>query len=465
MREEGGPVSEIDRSRPPARGTFKDFDFPHVERRRLPTGLDLRVAELRRLPVVSLNLFMRASESALSENNAGLALATADTIEGGTKKRSGSALAEALEGIGARMSASAGWEGTSLSLSCLADRLPEALGIVAEAVLEPGFPEDEVARSREQKLAAIRQRLMDPASLASDEAQDRYFAPSVPYARRREGTVESVSRVGSAEMLGYADANYRPGHGGLVVAGDVDPGEVETMVAEHFGAWTGDPANLPDFEVRPRWSERRVHLVHRPGSVQSEIRVGHVGTTRTDADYYALTIANMVLGGMFTSRLNLNLRERHGFTYGVRSRFTFRTSPGPFQVSTAVGNDVTAAAIREIVHELTRMAQEGPTDEEVAAARDYAAGIFGLRLETAGQVATRVSQLVVYGLPDDHFDDYRERMRAVDVAAAAAAAARHIRPDEVQIVVVGDADAVADDVDALGLGPMEIVRPDRPKGG
>ncbi len=168
----------------------------------------------------------------------------------------------------------------------------------------------------------------------------------------------------------------------------------------------------------------------------------------------------MVLGGMFTSRLNLNLRERHGFTYGVRSRFAFRTSPGPFQVSTAVGNDVTAAAVREIVHELTRMAREGPDEAEVAAARDYAAGIFGLRLETAGQVATRVSQLVVYGLPDDHFDGYRERMRSVDVASAAAAAARHIRPEEAQIVVVGDADAVADDLDALGLGSMEVVRPD-----
>lgn len=229
------------------------------------------------------------------------------------------------------------------------------------------------------------------------------------------------------------------------------------MVLDNFGAWTGEPANLPDFDVEPRTRERRVHIVHRPGSVQSEIRVGHVGTTRTDPDYYALSIANMVLGGMFTSRLNLNLREKHGFTYGVRSRFTFRTHPGPFQVSTAVGNDQTAPAVREIIAELTRMAGEGPTEEEVRAARDYVAGIFGLRLETAGQVATRVSQLVVYGLPDDHFDGYRERMRRVDVRAAAAAAARHIRPQEAQIVLVADADAVASEVEALDLGPVEVV--------
>lgn len=453
-------MTDLDRSRPPARGTFTDFDFPTVDRRKLPTGLDLRVAQLHRLPVVSLNLFMRASEAALTPETAGLAVATADTLEGGTKKRTGSALAEALEGIGARVSVSAGWEGTSLSLSCLADRLPEALAIVAEAVLSPGFPDDEVARVREQQLAAIRQRLMDPGSLATDAANRRFFADGVPYGRRVDGSPESVQALSAKAMSGWAEANYRPGEGGLVVAGDVDPGEVESMVLEHFGEWTGDPANLPDFQVAPRTRDRRIHVIHRPGSVQSEIRIGHVGTTRSDPHYYALSIANMVLGGMFTSRLNLNLREKHGFTYGVRSRFTLRTSPGPFRVSTAVGNEVTAAAVREIMHELTRMADEGPTEEEVVAARDYAAGIFGLQLETAGQVATRVSQLVVYGLPDDHFDEYRNRIRSVDVAAAKEAAARHMRPEEAQIVLVGDADAVAGELEALELGPVEVVRPE-----
>jgi predicted Zn-dependent peptidase len=160
---------------------------------------------------------------------------------------------------------------------------------------------------------------------------------------------------------------------------------------------------------------------------------------------------------MFTSRLNLNLREANGFTYGVRSRFEFRSSPGPFQVSTAVGNEVTAPAVREIMAELTRMAEGGPAPEEVAAARDYAAGIFGLQLETAGQVATRVSQLVVYGLPDDHYDRYRERLRAVSTEEAVDAARRHIRPHEAQIVIVGDASAVGPELEALELGPVSVV--------
>jgi zinc protease len=198
--------------------------------------------------------------------------------------------------------------------------------------------------------------------------------------------------------------------------------------------------------------------VHRPGSVQSEIRVGHVGADRLIPDYFALSVANMALGGTFTSRLNLNLRERNGFTYGVRSRYSFRSRPGPFQISTAVGNEVTAAAVSEILSELEGMASGGPTDLEVRSAREYAAGIFGLQLETVGQIASRVSHLVVFGLPDDYYGLYRDRMRAVRTEAAAEAAGSHMRPAEAQVVVVGDAEAVGPALEKLGLGAFEVRR-------
>jgi zinc protease len=454
-------MSDLDRGRRPTSGPIRDFDFPDVDRRALPNGLDLRVVHMNRLPVVSVNLFIRAGESALSDHNAGLAVLTADALEGGTKKRSGGELSESLERIGARVSATGAWEGTSVGLSCLADRLPEALGILAETVLEPDFPDDEVARARDQQLAAARQRSMDPASLATDTALTRYFASDVPYARPIDGTAESIAAMSRDDLRGYAEANYRPEGGGLIVVGDVETSEVEDMVGQYLGAWTGSPATVPDFSARPETKDRRLCIVHREGSVQSEIRVGHIGVPRATPDYYALSVANMVLGGMFTSRLNLNLREENGFTYGVRSRFTYRSEAGPFQVSTAVGNDVTAAAVREIMAELQGMAEGGPTDEEVAAARDYAAGIFGLQLETAGQVATRVSQLVVYGLGDDYFDAYRTNIRGVTTESVATAAARHIRPDEVQIVLTGDADVVGPELEELGLAPLEVMSPEK----
>lgn len=450
-------MSTLDRTRPPESGPIRDFDVPRVDRLALANGLDLRVAHMNRLPVVSVNLFIRSGEDALTDDNAGLSVLTADALEGGTKRRSGSEMAEALEGIGARVSASGGWEGTSVGLSCLADRLPEALGILAESLLEPAFPDDEVDRAREQQLAGIRQREMDPASLASDSAPPHYFAAGVPYARPLAGTTASISAMSRDDLRGYADANYRPGLGGLVVAGDVETTEVEQMVEDHFGAWAGSPASVADFEVEPATRRRSVHIVNRPGAVQSEIRVGHVGVARSIPDYYPLSIANMVLGGMFTSRLNLNLREENGFTYGIRSGFVSRTRPGPFQVSTSVGSDVTAPAIREIMAELVAMAESGPTEEEVAAARDYAAGVFGLQFETVGQVASRVTQLIIYGLPETYFQEYRDTIRGVTRDEVAEAASCHIRPEEVQIVVVGDADVIGSEIEELGLGVVEVV--------
>ena len=446
----------VDRTRPPEGGPLRSFDFPAVERRRLGNGLDLLVARMSRLPMVSVDLFVRGGEHALRAERAGLAVLAAEALDGGTRRRSGTELAEALERIGARLSAQAGWEGTTVSLSCLADRLEEAFPLLAEAVTVPDFPPDEVDRAREQRLASIRQRAMDPAALASDQAASVYHAPDVPYARPVGGTVDSIGGMGRDTLRGYADAAYRPVRGGLAVAGDVEPAEVAALAERHLGAWTGAPVEVPDFDVRPATRARRVVLVHRPGSVQSEVRVGHVGVERTAEDYFPLTIGNLLFGGTFTSRLNLNLRERNGFTYGVRSRFFFRSRPGPFEVSTAVGNDVTAPAVREILAEMERLVAEGPTPEEVQATADFAAGIFGLQLETVDQVATRLSQLVVYGLPDRYFHEYRDRIREVELDQVAEAVRRRMRPAEAQIVVVGDADAVGPALEALEVGPVEV---------
>ncbi len=453
-------MTPVDRSAPPPSSAIRPFDFPDVDRRELPGGLDLRVARLSRLPVVSVNLFVRAGESALHEDRAGLAVLAGDALEGGTKRRSGSELAEALERLGARMGVSTGWEGTTISMSCLAERLGEVVAILAETVLQPEFPEEEVARARDQQLAQIRQRAMDPASLASDHAARRTFAAAVPYARPLGGSVGSVEGLGRELLAAYAADWYRPATGGLVVAGDVDVAEIEALVRDGLGGWDGTPPAGEDFEVAPATTERRVWVVDRPGSVQSEIRVGHVGVERSNPDVYALSVLNTLLGGAFTSRLNLNLREQNGFTYGVRSRFALRSRPGSFQVSTAVGSEVTAPAVREILGELDRLVEGGPTEEEVVASRDYIAGVFPLRLESAGQVASRIVEQVVFGLPDDYHATYRDRIRGVTVEEAAAVGRRHVRPGEAQIVVVGDASAVGPALEELSVGPVEVLAGD-----
>lgn len=449
----------LDRTVAPAPGPLRAFDFPPVMRHALDTGLPVEVVGVPHLPLVTAVLVLPAGEAELSEARGGQAVLAGDALEGGTEVRNGVELAEALEDIGADMDVSTGWNATVVSLSCLADHFQEGLALLGEMVLQPAFPEAEVARMRDQQRARIRQRGMDPGALAADHSVRFIYADGEPYARHLLGTEESVEAATPATLAGLTEALYRPRGSGLVVAGDVEPDEALRAAGEVFGEWTGAAPARRDPEGIARARERRIQVVDRPGAVQSELRIGHPGVRRGIPDYAALVVANAVFGGVFSSRLNLNLRERHGFTYGVRARFAYRRGPGPFTIGTAVDTGVTASAIREAVAEAERYVAEGPTEEEVASARDYIAGIFPLQLESTGQVASRVAELLIYDLPLDTWATHRDRIRGVDREAAWRAAKDHIRPGEFRVTVVGDAEAVVPDLEALDLGPVEVVQP------
>ena len=440
----------------PPPGLVRSFDFPPVHSDALDNGLRIRSVQVGRLPIVTAMLVLDAGEGLLDDSRAGLAVLTGDCLEGGTTKRTGVELAEALETIGAGLSIGTGWDSTTVSLSCIADRLDEAMGLLAEVVLQPSFPDDEVERIRGQRLAAIRQREMDPVGIATTASRRLTYREGVPYGRPLGGKVESVGPLNPDAAAGFVVARYRPKGSGLVVVGDVDAGQVRSLVETHFGAWTGGTESRPEIDAEPRTREREIVVVHRAEAVQSEIRIGHVGQARSTPQYFPLRVLNTVLGGAFTSRLNLNLREEHGFTYGVRSRFLVRRGAGPWCVSTAVGTDVTADAVREAVFEITALVAEGPTQEEVDAARDYLAGVFPLELETTGQIAARIAELLIYDLPDDYYAAYRDRIRSVTLEEACEAARDCIRPDEMTVVVGGDAEEVQGPLDELGWAPVTV---------
>lgn len=449
----------LDRSTPPAPGPLRSFTFPPLTRHRLPNGLPVEVAAIPHLPVATAFLVLPAGEDVLPEQRAGIALLAGEALEGGTERRSGVELAEALEDVGADLDVTTGWNATTVSLSCLTDRLAEALALLGEMVLEPAFPEAEVIRIRDQQLARIRQRAMDPGALASESMARFIYADGEPYGRSLLGSTASVTAATPEILRGFAESYYRPSGGGLVVAGDVDEGEVLATAEGIFEGWTGAPPERTVPTGAPRETGRHIHVVDRPGAVQSELRLGHPGASRKIGEYPDLVVANAVLGGVFSSRLNLNLRERHGFTYGIRSRFAYRRGPGPFTVSTAVDTGVTGDAVREAVGEMERYVTDGPTREEVESARDYIAGVFPLQLESTGQVAARVAELLVHDLPHDTWATYRDRVRAVTRESAAEAARRFLHPDRLQITVVGDAEQVAPRLRELELGPVEVHSP------
>jgi len=449
-------MSAQSRSVVPPAGPVRTFDFPPVQAEVLDNGFQIRSVQVGRVPVVTAMVVLDAGEGLLDHGRGGLSVLTGDCLEGGTAKRTGVELAEALETIGAGLSVGTGWDSTTVSLSCMADRLDEAMSLLAEVLIHPSFPADEVERIRGQRLAAIRQREMNPADIATTASRRLTYAEGVPYGRPLGGTAESVEPFSPDAAAAFVAARYRPKGSGLVVVGDVDAEQVRSLVETHFGEWAGETEFRPEIDVQPRTSERGIVVVDRTDSVQSEIRIGHVGQARSTPHYFALRILNTVLGGAFTSRLNLNLREEHGYTYGVRSRFMVRRGAGPWCVSTAVGTDVTADAVREAVTEITTLVAEGPTEEEVDAARDYLAGVFPLQLETTGQIAARIAELLIYELPDDYYADYRDRIRSVTLDEAHEAARRCIRPNEMTVVVGGDSAEIKGPLEELGWGPVTV---------
>ncbi len=445
-----GEAGALDRSAPPAPGALRPFHFPPVHRRTLGNGMELVAVEARNFPVVTFSLMLPTSGVDEEPERAGLAALTGDLLDSGAAGRSGAEIAEELEELGVLEDSSVSWDATHVGFTALRSRLEPAVRILADLVRRPDFPGAEVDRLRAERLAAIAQRRANPSLLANETAMRFVFAPGSPYARPLGGTAATVEGLTRQDVLAFHAARYLPAGAAVLVAGDVGPDEAAELAERFFGDWVGaPPAALPP-EVRRREDAPRVVLVDRPGSVQSELRVAQVGISRTHPDYFPVTVMNHVLGGAFASRLNLNLRERNGYTYGVSSGFTTRRAPGPFTVGTAVEASATVAALREIFREVEGLREAPVTPEELDDTRSYLAGVFPLRMETTAGIASRLTQLAVYGLPDDYFEHYRDRILAVSAEEVQRVAREHLRPEEATVVVVGDAASLREPLEELG---------------
>ena len=448
----------LDRSTAPEPGPVKSFDFPAVHRERLggDGSAELIAAHHGKLPLVTVQVVLEGGAAAEPADRAGVARMTAEALEAGTDAHDEESLAWELESLGVELETSAGWNAATVSITVHRDRLDPALALLAEVVCRPAFPDDAVERIRDQQLAAILQRKKQPGALASDAAARFIFGEGVPYARPILGGDESVRGLGPAELREFHEERYRAGSAAIVVAGGIDPADARGAVARHFGAWRGEPAPEPEFDVTARSETRGIEIVHRPGSVQSEIRLGHVGVARHHPDHFPLTVMNTILGGAFTSRLNMSLRERHGFTYGARSSFDFRRRPGPFSIDVAVASDVTARALQEAWKEMGELREDGPTIRELDSARDYLRGVLPLRLQTTAALADQLGGLFVFNLPDDYFQSYRDRIADVTGDDVHRVAREAVRPDAMTIVIVGDAEQIEAPLRELDLGPITV---------
>jgi len=336
------------------------------------------------------------------------------------------------------------------------NRLAHALDLMGQVILVPSFPEREVERLKAERLAEILQGRAEPRGLADELFEQLLYAPSSRFALPDGGTEQSVAALTRDTVSEFYRARYRPGSTTLIIAGDVTAGEAERLAERVFGKWTGGTPGRVSAVAEPARSTRAVHVIAKEDAPQSELRIGHVGLPRAHPDYFPVTVMNAVLGGLFSSRINLNLREEHAYTYGAHSGFDWRRAAGPFVADAAVKSDVTAAAAGEVLKEIDRMRAEEISESELSLATSYLDGVFPIRYETTSAIASALASLIVYELPDDYFDSYRMHVREVTAADVRRAAETHLDPSRLQLLAVGDPAMIEAPLGALGFGPLTV---------
>jgi predicted Zn-dependent peptidase len=378
-------------------------------------------------------------------------------LDEGAGTRSALELADAAEFLGADLATSSTFDASAVRLNVPTRQLTQALPIMADVALRPTFPAPELERLRQERLTALIQARDDAAAVAPPAFARAVYGAAHRFGTSAIGTTATLEAVTAEQLRAFHAASYRPDNATLLVVGDVTPAAVLPLLEGAFGSWqAAESVARRPLPAAPQVAAREVTIVDMPGAEQSQIRIGAVGVARSTPDYFALQVLNTVLGGSFTSRLNQNLREEHGYTYGARSQFDMRRSPGPFTASAGVQTDKTAESLTEFFNELEAIGTPIGVDE-LAKAKNYLALGFPGDFETLDDLAARLEELVIYGLPADYYADYMAKIGAVTAAEARRAAAAHIVPDKLAVVVVGDRRQIEAGIRALNLGPVRVV--------
>ncbi len=442
---------EAQQTEPPEPLRERLLAFPEHEEFTLDNGLRVIVLSYGGQPVMSARLYLPGGRAGEAAGQAGLASLTADVITRGTTTRTAEEIAETIEGVGGSLSASAGQDFLTISATTLTEHRSTAFELLEDVVEHAVFPEEEVELARRQTLSGLQAELGQPQSLASRRFAAIVFGEDHPYGFR--ATPETVQALGRDDLVEFRDRTVRPEGALLVVAGRVEREEIETLLRRHLGEWTGAGTPLPEPPQPEERDETRIYLVHRPGSAQSVVSLGHLGIEPGNPDYFALQVTNRVLGGGSDARLFQILREEKGWTYGAYSQFTRPAGRGHFMAQAEVRPEVTDSTVVEILDQIRRIREEPVPAEELEGAKSFLAGSFPLRLETADQVAGQLASTLLLGLPLEHLTEYPERIREVDAEDVRRAAARYIDPERAAVIVVGDGAQLGDRLEALA--PVE----------
>jgi predicted Zn-dependent peptidase len=445
-----------DRSKPPELGPPPVLKVPPIQHLKLSNGLPVVLVEKNQVPLVDIILQVSAGSGMDPAGKTGLASVTLAMLDEGAGTRNALQIADEIDYLGASLSVGAGYHTSSVSLHVPVARLDAALAVMADVALRPTFPAEELERQRKQRLTALAQAHDNPQTIATVLSNRVLYGEQHPYGQQSGGVESSLRGFAVQDCKDFYAKHFLSNNAALIVSGDVTAKTILPKLESAFGRWKAGKAPSVAWPEVKQVTDRQILLVDKPEAAQSVIRIGRIGAMRMTEDYYAITVLNTILGGSFTSRLNYNLRETHGYSYGAGSSFAMRPQPGPFVASSSVQTDVTDKALTEFIRELSGILGD-ISDEELTRAKNYEALGYPANFQTTGQIAGALMELVTYGLPDTYFNDYVKNILAVTKEQVQAAAKKYIDPNRLSIVVVGDRAKIEAGVRALNLGEVKAM--------
>jgi zinc protease len=446
-----------DRTKPPQPGAPPELKLPPIQKKQLANGLTVWIVELHEVPVAQVNLVVRSGAADDPPRRFGLASMTAAMLEQGAGSRSALDIADAIDFLGADLTAATTMDMSALRLHVPVSRLGDALPVMADVALRPTFPEAELERLRQQRLTSILQGRDDASTIAASAFSRILYGPNHRYGTPMVGTAEVIKTFTPGELKTFYASAYRPDNATLIAVGDVTPDTLIPMLESSFGSWKAPGQKATQtLPAAPQHPARQVYIVDKPGAPQSQIRIGAVGVQRSTTDYFPLVVLNTILGGSFTSRLNNNLREVHGYTYGASSNFDMRVGAGPFTAGAGVQTDKTSESLTEFFNELNAILKPVPADE-LARAKNYVAMRYPGTFETTADMSRRLEDMLIFQLPEDYFSNYVRHIQAVTAADVQRVAAKYIAPNRLAVVVVGDRKTIEPGIRALNLGPIRVL--------
>ena len=445
----------VDRTKPPQLGPPPRVSLPPIGTRQLANGLKLMIVEQHELPLADFVLLVGSGGTADPSGKTGVANLTATMLREGTTTRKSLDIADQTSFLGVSLFPQASWESSTLSLHTPTAQLDSALALFADVALHPSFPPNEFDRIKKNRLTELLQLRDQGPAIANLAFPAILYGTAHPYGAPLIGTEATVTSLTTADLQSYYQANFKPNNATLIIVGDVNPTQIAEKINALFGTWQRGAVPQPTYGEPPKSSATTIYLIDKPGAAQSSFRIGAVGVPRSTTDYFALTVMNTILGGSFTSRLNQNLREARGYTYGAGSRFDMRRAAGPFTASAEIVSAKSDSALLEFMKELNGIRQTVPADELSRAKRYLQLQLPG-NFETTQEIASALVPVALYGLPLDYYNNYVQSVEAVTQADVARVAQQYINPGSLAIVIVGDRKTIEEALKSTNIGPISI---------